>query len=118
MLLVMLFVFRAFCSGCSQVRLEHFFSLIFEFILGTKSIFASTSKIVYPLNGFLNCIEGGRWLDLPSDSKVRLPTVSNYSHKIDVKCVSLCTSFMRIKKFGNYWRMFVFWNKMEEIHIN
>ena len=54
---------RAFCDGCNTLRLEHFFSLMFEYILGTKST-------VDPLGGLLNCIDGARWLDLPSESKV------------------------------------------------
>ncbi|CAB3986723.1 inturned isoform X1 [Paramuricea clavata] len=78
-LLCMMFgsLHRAFCDGCNTVRLEHFFSLIFEYILGTKSIFASSNKTVDPLDGFLNCIEGARWLDLPSESKVHVDTCLN-----------------------------------------
>lgn len=75
-LILYVLLLRAFCDGCNTVRLEHFFSLIFEYILGTKSIFASSNKTVDPLDGFLNCIEGARWLDLPSESKVWLDPIS------------------------------------------
>ena len=63
-------LYRAFCDNCNTLRLKHFFSFTFEYILGTKSIFSGTNKTVDRLDGFLNCIEGARYVDLPVESKV------------------------------------------------
>ncbi|XP_028397888.1 protein inturned-like isoform X2 [Dendronephthya gigantea] len=82
---------RAFCDDCNTLRLEHFFSLIFEYILGTRSIFATSSKSVDPLDGFLNCIEGARWLDLPSESKVHIDTCLNELEANDCEWAELLT---------------------------